>query len=114
MKRFAIGLSIATMMLGTAALAQTDPNTPTGPNNPNPPSQLTGSQAPPPCGPAANAASNSAGATAPTGSAGQPQVAQGDRQTSEPKDKPAAGAGCAGQDHPAGESSPAPANAPHP
>jgi hypothetical protein len=114
MKRFAIGLSIAIMTLGTAALAQTDPNTPTGPTNPNPPSQLTGSQAPPPCGPAANAASNSAGATTPTGSAGQPQVAQGDRRTSEAKDKPAAGAGCAGQDHPAGESSPAPANAPHP
>jgi hypothetical protein len=114
MKRFAIGLLIGTVTLGTAAFAQTDPNTPTGPNNPNPPSQLTGSRAAMPCAPAANVANNGAGATPQSGSAGQQQAAQGNRQMSDAKDKPSADTGCAAQDHPAGGPAPAPANARHP
>jgi hypothetical protein len=110
MKSFAIGLLMVTATLSTA-FAQTDTNAPTGPNNPNPPAQLTGSQVPPPCGPAANVGT---GATSPAASAGQPQGAQGVRQTGPAKDKSSAAAGCAGPDHPAGESAPAPANAPHP
>lgn len=114
MKRFAMGLSISTVivMLGAAAFAQTDPNTPTGPNNPNPPAALTGQQTPMPCGP--SLASNGTGATAPTTTAAQPQAAQGNRPASEPKDKSSAATGCAGSDHPAGASGSAPASAPHP
>lgn len=114
MKRFAIALSIGILTVGTAAFAQTDPNAPTGPNNPNPPAQLTGSQAPLPCNPAANAASNSAGMTAPGAMTTPAQGTQGDRQTSAAKGQAAAGAGCAAPDHPVGGSAPAPANGPHP
>jgi len=115
MKSFAIGLSIVIVTLGTAFADVTNPNAPTGPYNPDPPAQATGLQAPAPCSPAANIASNGTGATPPTASAGQPQATQGDRQqTSAAKDKPLAAAGCAGQDHPAGGSAPAPANPSHP
>ena len=115
MKPFFIGLSIVAMTMSTA-LAQTDPNAPTGPFNPNPPAQFAGQQVPLPCGLAANQSSNSASTPSPTASAGQPQrpTTEGDRQAGAAKDNPSAGAGCAGQDHPGGGSSPAPANAPHP
>jgi hypothetical protein len=113
MKQFVLGLSVGLVAFATAALAQTDPNTPTGPNNPNPPAELTGQASPMPCGPPTNLASNSAGTTSPMAAAGQAQSAQAARQTSEAKDKLSAATGCAGQDHPAGASTPAPGTAPH-
>ena len=114
MKAFVTGLSIATVIVGTA-LAQTDPNAPTGPYNPNPPAQFAGQQVPLPCDLAANGASNKSGATSPGASAG-PQAGQTGQQDSAAKDKLTAGAGCAGQDRPAGGSAPAPApaNGPRP
>jgi len=113
MKPFIIALSIVTVTLGTA-LAQTDPNAPTGPYNPNPPAQLTGSQAPPPCNLAANGASEGSGTASPTASAEQPQVGKAGQQVGAANGKPVAPAGCAGQDRPAGGSTPGPANPSHP
>jgi hypothetical protein len=114
MKRFAVGLSISTMMMiSAAAFAQTDPNTPTGPNNPNPPAELTGqASSMMPCNPAANLASNSA--PSPMAAAGQAAGAQGSQQTNGMNNKSPTAAGCATQDHPAGGSAPKPATAPHP
>lgn len=113
MKAFFIALSIVTVTLGSAR-AQTDPNAPTGPFNPNPPAQIVGQQTPIACAPPANGTSNAAGATAPSGSAAQAPGAQTGKQANAAKDQPAAGAGCAGQDHPGGGSTPSPANPPRP
>ena len=113
MKTLVIALSIVTAALGSA-LAQTDPNAPTGPFNPNPPAQIVGQQMPITCAPPANGAGNGAGTTAPGAAAGQAPGTQADKQASAAKDQPAAGAGCAAQDHPVGGSTPAPANPPHP
>ena len=113
MKALVIGLSMAIVIVGTA-LAQTDPNAPTGPYNPNPPAQFAGQQVPLPCDLAAGA-NNKSGAPSPGASTG-PQAGQTGQQDSAAKDKLAAGTGCAGQDRPAGGSAPAPApaNASHP
>ena len=110
MKSFVLALSMMTLTLGTA-LAQTDPNTPTGPNNPNPPAQLTGQQAQPPCDPVANNASNGSGAAS---SMASPAPSPAGQPSSAATGKMAAGPGCAGQDHPASGSMPAPATVPHP
>ena len=113
MKAFVIGLSMAIVTLGTA-VAQTDPNAPTGPFNPNPPAQFAGQQVPLPCDVAAGVNTQS-GATAP-GASTAPQAPQAGQQDSAAKDKMAAGTACAGQDRPASGSapSPAPTNGPRP
>ena len=111
MKTLFIALSIMTATLGSA-FAQTDPNAPTGPNNPNPPAQIVGQQMP--CAPSATVASNGAGTPVPGASAGQAPGTQTDKQASAAKDQAAAGIGCAGPDHPASGSTPAPATAPRP
>lgn len=111
MKTLVVALSIMTVTLGSA-LAQTDPNAPTGPNNPNPPAQIVGQQMP--CAPSANGTSNGASAITPGVAAGQAPRTQTDRPAIAAKDQATAGIGCAGTDHPGGGSTPAPANPPRP